>query len=95
MNACFSFLILLVIAGVCGSVAKAMTGYSHGGCLVSVFLGFIGAMIGGWLAGVVGLPDILVLDIAGVSFPVVWSVIGAVIFSLALGLLTRRAPPRT
>lgn len=95
MGSLFSFLVLLVIAGVCGSVAKAMTGYSHGGCLVSIFLGFIGAMIGGWIAGVANLPDVLQLNIGGRPFPVVWSVIGAVLFSLALGFLTRRAPPPT
>jgi len=34
-------LILLLIAGVCGALGQAITGYSHGGCLVSIALGFI------------------------------------------------------
>src|SRR5688500_15174013 len=29
------FLILLLIAGICGAIGQAITGYSHGGCLVS------------------------------------------------------------
>ena len=44
------FLLLLLIAGVCGSLAQALVGYSHGGCLVSIALGFIGAIVGTWLA---------------------------------------------
>jgi len=28
-------LLLLLIAGVCGSLAHGLTSYSHGGCLVS------------------------------------------------------------
>src|SRR5262245_43463038 len=38
------FLLLLLIAGVCGSLAQAIAGYSHGGCLVAIALGFIGAL---------------------------------------------------
>ncbi len=43
-------LLLLLIAGVCGSLGQAIGGYSHGGCLVSIALGFIGALLGTWLA---------------------------------------------
>ena len=28
------FLVLLLIAGVCGALGQAIVGYSHGGCLV-------------------------------------------------------------
>ena len=34
------FLVLLLVAGVCGALGQAITGYSHGGCLVSIALGF-------------------------------------------------------
>src|SRR5262249_58611572 len=40
------FVILLVVAGVCGAIGKAIAGYSRGGCLVSIALGFIGALLG-------------------------------------------------
>ncbi|MCR9115823.1 MAG: GlsB/YeaQ/YmgE family stress response membrane protein [bacterium] len=95
MTAFFNFLLLLLIAGVCGSVAKALTGYSHGGCLASIALGFIGALLGGWLARVANLPDVLQINIGGEPFSIVWSIIGAVLFSLMLGLLTKRSPPKT
>ena len=43
-------LVLLLIAGICGALGQAISGYSRGGCLVSIALGFIGALLGGWLA---------------------------------------------
>jgi uncharacterized membrane protein YeaQ/YmgE (transglycosylase-associated protein family) len=85
------FLILLVIAGICGSLAQALAGYTHGGCLVSIALGFIGALLGSWLARLLRLPDIFTVN----GFPVVWSIIGAALFVALLGMLTvrRRLPP--
>src|SRR5256885_16688378 len=49
-------LLLLLVAGVCGSIGRAIGGYSHGGFLVSVALGFIGALLGVWLPRPPGLP---------------------------------------
>lgn len=82
-------LVLLVIAAVCGAIGQAIAGYSLGGCLVSTAVGFIGALIGRWLAGELGLPDIFSITIQGETFPVVWAIIGAVIFTLIIGLITR------
>lgn len=82
--------VLLLIAGVCGSVARALVGSSRGGCLVSIVLGFIGAYLGGLLAGHFNLPEPLPLTIGGTSFPVMWSIIGASLFVAALTLLAGR-----
>lgn len=84
------FLILLLIAGVCGSLAKALVGYSPGGCLVSVVLGFIGALLGTWLAGALGLPELFPVTIDGREFPILWSIIGAALFVAILGLISGR-----
>jgi uncharacterized membrane protein YeaQ/YmgE (transglycosylase-associated protein family) len=83
-------LVLLLIAGVCGALGQAIGGYSHGGCLVSIALGFIGALLGSWLAGVLHLPELLVIPVGGTNFPVIWSIIGAALFVALLGLITRR-----
>lgn len=80
------FLLLLLIAGICGSLAQAIAGYSHGGCLVAIALGFIGALLGGWMARALHLPEPLMIQ----GFPVVWSIIGAALFSAVLSLFTRR-----
>ena len=84
-----SLLILLIVAGVCGSIGRAIVGYSHGGCLVSIALGFIGAIIGVWLAGALHLPQLFNADIAGEHFPIIWSIIGSALFVALISLLTR------
>jgi uncharacterized membrane protein YeaQ/YmgE (transglycosylase-associated protein family) len=84
------FLLLLLIAGICGSLAQALAGYSHGGCLVSIVLGLIGALVGTWLARLLGVGEILAIRIGSESFPVVWSVIGAALFAGILQLVSRR-----
>ncbi len=35
------FIVLLLIAGLCGAIGQAISGFSRGGCLVSIALGFI------------------------------------------------------
>ena len=87
------FLLLLLIAGVCGSLAQALAGYSRGGCLVSIVLGLIGALLGTWLARLVGLGEILAVRIGDQPFPIVWSIIGAALFVAVLRLLTPRPQP--
>lgn len=86
----FEFLLLLAIAGICGSLGQAITGYSRGGCLVSIALGFVGAVIGMWLARKIGLPELFPVRIGNTSFPVIWSIIGSSLFVAVIALLTRR-----
>lgn len=87
------FVVLLIVAGLAGALGQALSGFSRGGCMVSIALGFIGALIGLWLARVMALPDLLVLTIGGKPFPVVWSIAGAALFSAVLGLFSRPKPP--
>jgi uncharacterized membrane protein YeaQ/YmgE (transglycosylase-associated protein family) len=84
------FLVLLVIAAVAGSLGQALAGYSVGGCLASILIGFIGAFLGLWLARQLGLPEFFTIVIDGEPFPVVWAVIGSAILSLIFGLLGGR-----
>ena len=83
------FVVLLIVAGVCGSLAQSIAGYSHGGCLVSIVLGFIGALLGTWLARQLGLPEFISIKAGDRSFPVIWSIIGAALFSAVLALIKR------
>jgi uncharacterized membrane protein YeaQ/YmgE (transglycosylase-associated protein family) len=88
------FLLLLLIAAICGSIAQALVGYSHGGCLVSAALGLIGALIGNWLAQMLDLPYGFAINIDGQEFPIIWSILGATLFVAVLNLLTFRRAPR-
>jgi uncharacterized membrane protein YeaQ/YmgE (transglycosylase-associated protein family) len=84
------FLILVVIAAIAGTIGQALAGYSMGGCLASILIGFIGAFVGMWLANTLGLPELFAINIDGQPFPVVWSIIGSTLLALIFGLLTRR-----
>ncbi|HSK66355.1 MAG TPA: hypothetical protein VK888_05460, partial [Anaerolineales bacterium] len=59
------FLILLLIAAVCGAVGQALAGYSVGGCITSTLVGFVGAVIGTWIAGALGLPEVFAINVGG------------------------------
>jgi len=79
-----------LVAGICGSLGQAITGYSRGGCLVSIALGFVGAVLGLWLARKMGLPEIFAVQIGDRSFPIVWSIIGSALFVAIISLISRR-----
>jgi uncharacterized membrane protein YeaQ/YmgE (transglycosylase-associated protein family) len=83
-------LILLLIAGICGALGQAIAGFSRGGCLVSIALGFVGAVLGMWLARAMGLPELFAIQIGTTNFPIVWSIIGSALFVAIIALLTRR-----
>ena len=83
------FLVLLLIAAICGSIGQSLAGYDLGGCLVSIVVGFIGAYIGLWVAGKLGLPELFTISIEGKPFPIVWAVIGSALFTLVIALLRR------
>src|SRR5262245_47802805 len=84
------FLLLLLIAAICGGVARAIAGFSRGGCLVAIAVGFIGALIGTWLQRKTGAPEIFTIEVGGAAFPIVWSIIGGVLFAVVVSLLTPR-----
>jgi uncharacterized membrane protein YeaQ/YmgE (transglycosylase-associated protein family) len=83
------FVILLLIAGVCGSLGQAIVGTSRGGCLVAIAVGFVGAAIGIWLARLLALPELFTVDVGGAAFPLVWSVIGSALFVAVIHMTAR------
>jgi uncharacterized membrane protein YeaQ/YmgE (transglycosylase-associated protein family) len=86
-----SLLVLLAVAGVCGAIGQSIAGYSRSGCIGSIALGFIGALLGSWGARLLRLPEIFTFRVAGESFPVIWSIAGSAVFVAVLSLFTRRA----
>ena len=81
--------VLLVIAGFCGSVGSGIAAHRTAGCLGSIALGFIGALIGTWLARTLHLPEVLAVQFGRKGFPIVWAIAGAALFSGVLSFLTR------
>jgi uncharacterized membrane protein YeaQ/YmgE (transglycosylase-associated protein family) len=69
-------IVYLVIAGVCGAIARAFAGGTGGGFVISLLVGFLGAFVGTWLARQFHLPALFVVTIGGHPFPIVWSIVG-------------------
>jgi uncharacterized membrane protein YeaQ/YmgE (transglycosylase-associated protein family) len=81
--------ILLIVAGICGAIGRAIAGGPPRGILVSIALGFIGALFGMWLARVFHLPLWYTLQIGDApEFPIIWAIIGAAFFVAVLHLLS-------
>lgn len=87
-------LVLLVIAGICGAIGRAMGGGTGGGFFVSIAVGFVGALLGSVIASHLSLPELLVVNVDGRPFPILWSIIGAALFVALLQLLSGGAVGR-
>lgn len=85
-----TFLLLLLVAAICGSIGQALVGYSVGGCLVSALVGFVGALLGSWLAVQLGFPEPLPVRIGNETFPVLWSIVGSTLLVAIVAMLNRR-----
>jgi len=88
------FIILLVIAAVCGALGQAIAGYSLGGMVVTTVVGFIGALVGTWLARMIGLPELLMINVGGQPFPIVWAIIGSALLAAIVAIVSRPARRR-
>jgi uncharacterized membrane protein YeaQ/YmgE (transglycosylase-associated protein family) len=81
-------IVMLVIAGVCGAIGRALGGGTRGGVLVSIAVGFIGALLGMVIASKAALPELFMVVVDGRPFPILWSIIGAALFVALLQLLS-------
>ena len=82
-------IVLLLVGAIVGAIAEAVVGYSPGGFLATAAIGFLGAFIGICLAPKIGLPELLPITIDGVTIPVIWAIVGAIILVLVLSLIRR------
>ena len=87
-------LLLILVGAICGGIAEALVGYSPGGFLASVAIGFLGAFIGSWVAPKIGLPSVLPVTIDGFTIEIVWSILGAIILLAILSAIRRPARRR-
>ena len=82
-------LVLLLIGAICGVIAEMLVGFSVGGLFASAVLGFLGAFIGSWLGHALHAPKVLTIQVEGHPVEVVWSILGAVLLLLVIGLVRR------
>jgi uncharacterized membrane protein YeaQ/YmgE (transglycosylase-associated protein family) len=83
-------LVLLIIAAICGAIGRAIGGGARGGFLVSLVIGFLGALLGVFIANELGLPQVLAVAIEGRPFPLFWSIIGGALLVALANLFSRR-----
>lgn len=88
-----SIIIWLIMGGIIGWIASMiMRTDGQQGIILNVVVGIIGAFIGGWLAGIMGIAGGTIND--GVSIPsILISLVGAIVL-LAIVNLFRRGRPR-
>src|SRR5262249_10870352 len=84
-------LLYLLIAGICGALGRAVAGGgTSGGFLASIAVGFIGAMLGSWVASALHLPEPWMVVVERHSIPILWSIIGASLFVALIHLIQGR-----
>ena len=80
---------LLLVGAICGAIAEMIVGFSAGGFLASIAIGFLGALIGTWLAARLGLPSVFALTIGGYTIEILWAILGAIILLLVISFFRR------
>jgi len=89
-NKTMDMLIFLIIAFITGSIGASLAGSSRIGCLGSIFVGLIGSWVGKFIATKFNLPEIFALHIRGYAYPIIWSIVGAIICVAVLHLFLFR-----
>ena len=56
--------------------------------MAAIAIGFIGALVGVWLQRLTELPELFTVQIEDKKFPIIWSIIGGVLFAVVVSLLT-------
>ncbi len=82
----WNIILLVLVAGLVGAIAQAVAHHRRGGCLASIGIGFIGAVLGFWLASGLHLPNLFVINVGGVAFPIVYALLGGLLLLLILRL---------
>lgn len=82
-------LLLIVVGAIVGVIAEVIVGHGPGGLFGSVVIGFLGAVLGDWLAIQFGLPVALPVRVGVYTIEVLWAVVGAIILLLTLGWFRR------
>lgn len=84
-----SFLFLLIVAAVLGSIGAAVAGRRGNGCLVNIVTGFIGALVGRGLSRAFDVADPLSITVRDTTFPLMWTIAGSALFVAVITFLTR------
>ncbi len=82
-------LLTLLVAVICGTIAQVTSGYSRGGWIVNLGIGLIGAVAGVIVSRSLNAPLIYNLKVRTADFPIIYAVVGSVLFLAAIGFLIK------
>lgn len=82
-------ILFIIIAAICGAIGRAIGGEVRGGLFMSIALGFLGAILGPWVAHQLHLGEPFTIQVDGQTFPILWSIIGAALLVAAIHLISR------
>jgi uncharacterized membrane protein YeaQ/YmgE (transglycosylase-associated protein family) len=82
-----SLLAWIVLGLVAGLIAKALVpGRDPGGCIITIVIGIVGALLGGWLSTLLGFGGLAgSLDLRNLIIAILGSIVLLVIWRLASG----------
>jgi uncharacterized membrane protein YeaQ/YmgE (transglycosylase-associated protein family) len=84
------FLLTAFVAIACGILAQLTSRYSHGGWIVNLAFGFLGGIAGVVVSRLLDAPKIYDLQVgANPDFPIMYALIGSVLFLAAIGFFVR------
>ena len=75
----------IIVGGLAGLLAQSLMGGGRSGCLMTVLLGVVGALVGGFIMGLLGYGGVNGIDI----WSIVVATLGAVVL-LAIARAVRR-----
>jgi uncharacterized membrane protein YeaQ/YmgE (transglycosylase-associated protein family) len=81
-----TLIVWIVLGLIAGFIASKIVNKSGEGMLLDILLGIVGAVVGGWLFGVFGMPGVSGLNL----YSVVVASIGAAVFLIVYHALSRR-----
>ena len=84
-----SLLLCLILAAGLGILSQRILGFKVGGLFVSIFIGFVGAILGREMVHWFHLPELVHLSIEGRPFPVIWCVVGGLLSTFMVGMIAR------
>jgi uncharacterized membrane protein YeaQ/YmgE (transglycosylase-associated protein family) len=83
MNGIISWIVFGLIAG---AIAKFLTpGRDPGGCIITIIIGVVGALLGGWIATLLGIGGISGFDLRSFVIAVLGSILLLFLWRLLSG----------
>jgi uncharacterized membrane protein YeaQ/YmgE (transglycosylase-associated protein family) len=79
-----NILLWIIFGGIAGWIASLIVGGGGLGILGDIIVGIVGAVIGGWIAGMTGSRD---AEHPATVSGFVWAVVGAIVLLLIINLI--------